>query len=196
MKKRLKDIAEFRVGYQFRGRVKPDPAGTVRVIQIKDIDADLRIRVSDLVPVTIERPEPYLTQPGDVLFLSRGHRLYAVVVPEVGPNTIATGYFFILRPNSRIVLPEYLAWSMNQPEFQESLRPFHRGTHMPMLSRGDAEDLRIHVPPLDVQRRILELNELLDEERRLSAAIQERRGRLVQAVCRKLMNEQRTPKDD
>ncbi len=189
MKKRLKDIAELRIGYQFRGKVKPDPAGMVRVIQIKDIDADQRIRVADLVVVAIERPGPYLTEPGDVLFLGRGHRLYAVVVPEVQPNTIATGYFFILRPNVRVVRSEYLAWSMNQPEFQESLRPFHRGTHMPMVSRTDVEDLRIHLPPLDVQRRILKLHDLLDEERRLSAAIQERRSLLVQAVSRKLMVE-------
>ena len=67
MKKRLLDIAEFRMGYQFRGKVKPDPAGTVRVVQIKDIDPDLRIRVADLVTVTLDRPEPYLVQVGDCL---------------------------------------------------------------------------------------------------------------------------------
>lgn len=196
MKKRLKDIADFRVGYQFRGRVKPDPAGTVRVIQIKDIDPDSGRLVGDPVAVNIDRPESYLTAPGDVLFLSRGHRLYAVVVPEVEANTIATGYFFILRPNTRVALPEYLAWSMNQPDFQESLRPFLRGTHMPMISKADTENLRIHVPSLEIQRRILRLNQLLDEERRLSAAIHERRGRLVQAVSHKLMLEQPTDEDD
>ena len=109
MKKRLIDIAEFRTGYQFREKVKPDPAGTVRVVQIKDIDPDLRIRVADLVTVSLDRPEPYLVQAGDVLFLGRGHRLYAVLVPEVEPNTIATSYFFILRTNPLAVLPAYLA---------------------------------------------------------------------------------------
>lgn len=196
MKKRLKDIADFRCGYQFRGRVKPNPAGTVRVIQIKDIDPDLGRLLGEPATVAIDRPEPYLTEPGDVLFLSRGHRLYAVVVPEVEPNTIATGYFFILRPNSHVVLSEYLAWSMNQPHFQETLRPFLRGTHMPMISKADTENLRIHVPSLEIQRRILRLNQLLDEEHRLSLAIHERRGRLVQAVSRKLMLEQPTDEDD
>ena len=102
MKKRLKDIADFRIGYQFRGKVKPDPAGTVRVIQIKDIMPDLQIRLNELETVTIERLEPHRVQQGDVLFLSRGHRLYAVVLPAVEPNTIATGYFFVLPedPNS------------------------------------------------------------------------------------------------
>ncbi|MDS4040941.1 MAG: restriction endonuclease subunit S [Candidatus Competibacter sp.] len=189
MKKRLLDIAEFRMGYQFRGKVKPDPAGTVRVVQIKDIDSDLRIRVADLVTVTLDRPEPYRIQVGDVLFLGRGHRLYAVLVPEVEPNTIATGYFFILRPNPRAVLPAYLAWSLNQPDFQESLRPFHRGSHVPMVSRTDVEELRIEAPPLDVQQRILTLNGLLDRERRLCAAILEKRRLLAWAVSRKLMRE-------
>lgn len=190
MKKRLKDIADFGIGYQFRGKVKPNPKGAVRVVQIKDIDNDLRIRVDDLVSVNVERPEPYLTQQGDVLFLSRGHRLYAVVVPEVMPNTIATGYFFILRPRDRLVLPEYLAWSMNEPAFQESLRPYLRGSHMPMVSRADVEDLRIHLPPLAVQERIIDLQRLFDRERELTTAIQQKREALLHAVSGKLMTGQ------
>ena len=197
MKKRLKDIADFRIGYQFRGRVNPDPVGTVRVIQIKDIDsADLQIRLTDLATVTIDRPEPHLIRQGDVLFLSRGHRLYAVVVPDVEPNTIATGYFFVLRPNAHAVRPEYLAWSINQPEFQEALRPFRRGSHMPMVSRADVENLQIQLPSLEIQRRILKLNELLNEDRRLSAAIQERQNLIVQAVSRKLICGQLTTEDN
>jgi len=188
MKKKLGDVADFRHGYQFRGKVTPDPAGGVRVVQIKDIDADLRIRVGELTPISLDRPDPYMTRSGDVLFLNRGHRLYPVVVPEVGANTIATGYFFILRPNPRVILPEYLAWALSQSDFQESLRPYLRGSHIPMVSRTDVEDVRIEVPPLEVQRQILMLNSLLEEERRLSAAIQEKRSRLVQAVSRTLMH--------
>jgi restriction endonuclease S subunit len=196
MKKRLKDIAEFRVGYLFRGRVNSEPTGAVRVVQIKDVDAERSINVEGLDRVTIDKPDPYLIQQNDVLFLSRGHRLYPVVVPEVKPNTIATGYFLILRPKSRVVLAEYLAWSLMQADFQESLRPFHRGSHMPMVSRTDVENLRIPVPPLELQRRILTLNKLLDEERRLFAAVQDKRRLLVQAVSRKLMLEPKTERDD
>jgi restriction endonuclease S subunit len=134
-----------------------------------------------------------MTRQGDVLFLSRGHRLYSVVVPEIDPNTIATGYFFILRPKQQVVLPEFLAWSMNQPDFHERLRPFHRGSHMPMIAKTDVENIQIDVPPMDVQQRILALNGLLDEERRLSASILEKRTALIQSVLWKLM---RTNKDN
>jgi len=196
MKKRLKDIADFRIGYQFRGKVKPDPMGTVRVIQIKDITPDLQIRLNELETVTVERLEPHLVQQGDVLFLSRGHRLYAVVVPAVVPNTIATGYFFVLRPKTQAVLPEYLAWTINQPDFQEALRPLRRGSHMPMVSRSDVENLQVQLPPLEVQRQLIRLNDLFAEDRRLSAAIQERHNLLVQAVSRKLICGQLTNKDN
>jgi hypothetical protein len=187
MKRRLKDIVELRIGYQFRGKVESDPTGPIPVIQIKDIDASLQIRASAMDRVEIEQPEPYQVREGDVLFLARGHRLYAAVVPEVEPGTIATSYFLILRPKDGLVSAEFLAWSMNQPEFQRSLRPFHRGSHMPVITRREVEHLRIHVPPLDVQRRILRLNELLKKERRLTTAIQERQSLLVRAVSRKLL---------
>lgn len=187
MKRQLREIADFRVGYQFRGKVESVPTGTVHVVQIKDIEADLRIRAAELVTVHLDRPDPYLIQAGDVLFLSRGRHLYSVVVPEVEPNTIATGYFFILKPKAHAVLPEYLAWSLNQPDFQESLRPFHRGSHIPMVSRTDVENLRIEVPQLDVQRQILTLNELQCREGQLFAAIQSKRSLLVQAVSQRLM---------
>ena len=130
MRYRLRDIADFRTGYQFRGRVQPEPRGNARVIQIKDVEAHGKISIADLTSVNVDRPQPYLVQRDDVLFLSRGFRLYAVIVPEVGKNTIATGYFFIIRPRPDLIVPEYLAWAMNEPDFQESLRPY-----VPSLNR-------------------------------------------------------------
>jgi hypothetical protein len=189
MKIRLRDVVELRTGYLFRGKVRPNPKGTVRVVQIKDVDAERRINVAGLDRVTIDKPELYLIEPGDVLFLSRGHRLYGTVVPQVKPNTIATGYFFIMRPKSAAVFPEYLAWTLNQASFQESLKPFHRGSHIPMVSRTDVENLKIELPPVEVQRRVMTLNELVDRERHLMTAIQEKRATVVQAVSRKLILE-------
>src|SRR5260370_34993004 len=100
---------------------------------------------------------------------------------------MVNGFFVVQRTNGGLVLREYLEWSMNQNDFQESIRPYIRGSHMPMISRAHVEDLKIPLPQLDVQRQILKLNDLLDEERRLSAAIQKRRALIMHAVSRKLM---------
>lgn len=196
MNKSLRDIADIRLGYQFRGKVIPDPTAEVKVVQIKDIDADLKIRLHDLDSVNINRPEPYLIQSGDVLFLSRGHRLFAAVVPPVQQNTIATGYFFILRPKPELMLPEYLAWCLNQPNFQDSLKPFMRGTHIPMVSRTDVGALPLHVPPLTVQHQILAVNKLSEEEVRLFEKLRQKRHQLVHAILRKLIYDSTNTRED
>src|SRR2546423_12829470 len=102
MKAKLSDIAEIRSGYQFREKVEHDPDGWVPVIQIRDLTDDFRLRTEDLIRVSMERTEPYLVGQGDVLFLARGHRLGAAAVTEPLVGTIATGYFFILRPSGRV----------------------------------------------------------------------------------------------
>jgi restriction endonuclease S subunit len=182
MNRRIASLVEVRVGYQFRGKVVPDPGGNVRVIQIKDIDANRRVRLDDLVRVQLDRPDSYRTQAGDILFLARGHRQYAVVLADPIEDAVATGYFYILRPKSSKVLPEYLAWCINQDEFQDAMRPFAQGTHMPLVSRADFQELAVPIPSLETQGRIVRLDELLAEERRLMAEIQARRAALVHAA--------------
>lgn len=189
---RLIDVAEIRTGYQFRGKVVPSDDANVAVIQIKDVDEHQCIDTSDLVPVKVENPEPYLVSQGDVLFLSRGHRLCAVLVTDLVRDTIATGYFFIIRPKIGVIRPSFLTWTINQPDFQESMRPFVRGSHIPMVSKLNFQDIIIRVPSLDFQDRIMTLQSLCEREKRLSAAIQEKRQVLVQAVSHKLISGQLT----
>jgi restriction endonuclease S subunit len=188
MKKRIRDIAEICTGYQFRGKVEAAEESNVAVIQIKDIDDRLKLRVEGLLPVRVDNPEPYLVSQGDVLFLSRGHRQYATVVSDAVTNqTIATGFFFIVHPHERQVRSDFLAWSINQPDFQDALRPFTRGSHMPIVSKADFQDLTILLPSLAVQDRILALQRLLDRERELTAVLQQKRGELVRGVSRELL---------
>lgn len=181
MKARIRTIADIRTGYQFRGSIQPDPAGAVRVIQIKDIAGDGTIQQDGLVPVKLARPEPYLAHQGDVLFLARGYRLNATAVTQPIANTIVTGYFFILRPNGK-VMPRYLAWFINQPDFQQRMRTFIQGTHQPMVAKADFQEMKIEVPSLDLQDKIVRLHDLMEEERRLVANIEEKRAKLVQAI--------------
>ena len=100
-------------------------------------------------------------------------------------NTVATGYFFVLRPSKGNVRPEYLAWCINQVEFQEAMRPLVRGSHMPLVSKVDFRDLQIRVPPLAVQDKIVKLNELLQRETRLLGELQKKRASLIHAVSQR-----------
>lgn len=205
MKQRIRDIAEIRSGYQFRGKVEAssdDP--NVAVIQIKDLSDRLgafpggrvEIQLADLVQVRLENPEAHFVQQGDVLFLSRGHRQVASVISEPVTSTIATGYFFVLRPDTRKVRPAFLTWYINQPDFQELLRPLSRGTHMPLISKADFQELPVTMPPLAVQDGILELQNLVERERELTAVLLQRRGALAQAISQELLSGRLEQKDN
>lgn len=194
MKKKLKELVmgEVRAGYQFRGKVTAREDSNVSVIQIKDVDEHYFIHTSRLLKVRVDRPEGYLVQENDILFLSRGSRHYAAVLTTAVMNTIATGYFFILRPKTSVIEPRFLAWSINQPDFQEALRPFIRGTNIPIVSKTDFQGMIINVPPLLVQNRIMEIQTLLGREKQLSAAIQAKRQQLAQAISHQLITGQLT----
>lgn len=190
MKVRIKDIADIRSGHQFREKIDTDEDADTSVIQIKDIDQAGRLNTDNLDRVNVTKPDVHSVSMGDVLFLSRGARPFAIFVNERLRNTIATSYFFILRPDPNKTRPDFLAWSINQPEFQDSLRSRIRGTHMRIISKSDFQDLEIELPPLSVQESVMRLQRLLDEELELANAIQEKRRKMVQAIARKLITGQ------
>ena len=189
MKQRIKDLAELQIGFQFRRKVDPDPESPYRVIQIKDFDENGR-----LIPEAIERypvdgsPSRYILRPGDVLYLSRGLRQFAYPVTEDLADTLASGYFFILR-RLKHVLPEYLAWAINQPPTQQKLHTAARqGSHMPYVSREAFEALEIDAPVLEVQEKIVKLHELSRHEQDLMRRIAARRAVLIELATRRAIH--------
>ncbi len=184
MKRRIAEIAEVRAGYPFRGRVVPDPGGNARVVQIRDLDDAGRIRIDQLVRVKAANLDNYRFRPGDVLFLARGERRFAIPIPhQAGDDLIAAAYFFVLRPG-RDVDAAYLTWAVNQPDFQESMRAFVKGSTLPQITKADLLDVPIDVPPLATQRQIVAVHELMERERLLAGELREKRSALLRAAAR------------
>lgn len=175
------------MGYQFRGKVEPDPMGTHRVIQIRDFDDGLNLQVAGLYAVTPKGdPTRYAVSQGDVLFLSRGHRNYAMPIRDILENTIAASYFFILRIKTKRVLPEYLAWYINQAPAQEYLHIMARqGTHMPLIPLSAFGDLEVELPGMGTQKTIVEIGRLLEKEKELIKELQEKRSQFIKSICLK-----------
>jgi hypothetical protein len=181
-KKSLKELGDIQIGYQHREKVSPlnrTEDGTHRIVQIKDLDLDGKYRAEvlsagGLAPYVWLKglswvtpkgdADRYQVKRGDVLFLSRGQRAFAIPVLESIENTIASYYFYILRPDNERVLPEYLAWFINQPSSQLYLESHQVGSHMKMVSKQAFEELEIAIPPLATQRVIVELERLRQKE--------------------------------
>lgn len=202
MRRRIDDLVDIQLGYQFRERLTMASDGTHQVIQVKDIDQfnDHRLVPSSLYRVTPKRDaEKYVVTNGDVLFLSKGRRNSATLVdglvenmPWIRPDgtqgtvhmpAIAAGYFFILRPRTDNLLPDYLAWAINAPPAQAYLQSVAGGSAMPFVTKQAFADLEIDVPSLERQRIIVELHRLARREHNLYGRLAELKASLIAEIC-------------
>ena len=189
MKAHITDIADINIGYQFRAKIEPTDDGTHSVIQIRDFDDNRSLRPDNLMRVKIDKPvEQFHIKKGDVLFLSRGHRNWAApIVADLRGDAIAVSHFFVIRINKADVMPEYVAWYINQAPAQEFLHMNARhGTHMPLISLSAFKGIEVEVPSIDKQKTIVELSRLLEKEKQLLAELQDKRTRMINAVCLKV----------
>ncbi|HTV48650.1 MAG TPA: restriction endonuclease subunit S [Phycisphaerae bacterium] len=181
---KLKSLASIQAGYQFRRRIEPSEDGNASVIQVNDLKENHDLKSRRLARVKLAKgTESYRVQDGDVLFLSRGHKLFATAIANPPPDAIVPNYFYIIRPKTEYVLPEYLAWYINQPKTQSHLAPVRAGTYMPIVAKSDFSELEIEVPPIPVQRIIVALAELARRELSLLHNLQESRQQLIEQLC-------------
>ena len=180
----LPNICEIRSGYTERGRLEVAQSGGVLAIQLGDVSPEGGVQVEHLTRLQIEvPPDRYFVRAGDVLFRSRGEKTTAAAIPQEFPEAaLALLPLIVLRPQHGSLLPEYLAWAINQAPAQRHLEASARGTSMRMIPRSAFDDLNIDVPDLHAQRLIVETAELAGRERELASEIADKRHQLVHAA--------------
>lgn len=178
---RLGEVAEVRMGYPFRSRVKPDPAGNVVVIQMKDIDEQNNLHADEATRVSLAgRFDRHLLLRGDLIFRSRGANNSAALVGVDLGNAVLASPLILIR--AREVLPAYLQWFINSQKTQTMLTSLAVGTSVMMISTDILKDLEVAVPSLIDQRRIAEIASLSLREDVLMAHLAEQRRRLTERV--------------
>lgn len=185
MKVPLRKVVEAQMGYQARGRIEHDPNGQYHVLQMSDLDDDGCVKdVSKMIRVmpNVEGPGRYAVCDDSVVFQARGNRNRAFVLRGVPPDTLASNHFYILRIKPSMVLLRFLAWSVNQPSAQAHLSGRAQGTTMMLVPKDAFESLEIDVPPLEVQRAIVELAALRQRERGLVENLERKRDTLIRAL--------------
>lgn len=187
MRKSLHSLADIRSGHTFRGRIPEDPRGEVRFVQIKDIKGQTQLQ-SEHLPRTHWQgaAEPPLLSACDILLPARGEYYDAVVVDGAAP-VVATSQFWVLTPRSRSIGSDYLAWYLNRPEARSYFLTHRTGTGIPMLSKNALGELPVPVPALEIQRRILALQQLWERERELTEQLLHNRKRMLAGIFQHLL---------
>lgn len=184
------DIADVQSGHPFRGSVPEVPTGNGYALQMRDLNTDGSVTWSGLVRTSVEgRREPDWLVPGDVVFVARGQRTYAVCLSEVPVPAVCSQYFFLLRTKGLQLLPEFLAWQINSAPCQRYLAKNAEGSDQLSIRRAVLENVPIAVPRLEDQRRIVALHQAAIAERRLLEQLIHNRERQLEAVAFDLFSE-------
>lgn len=181
---RLAAVCDVHSGYTARGRLEPQLEGGVPALQLRDVSTD-----SEALPPSFQRyelgklAEHYFVRGGEVVFRSRGEPNAAVAIRDTLPEPIVVIVpLVIIRPDRNKLLPEYLAWAINQPDAQRRLGTEAQGTSLRMIPMTVLENLVIPVPDLRTQSRIVELAALARHEGRLLHQLATRREDLVTSI--------------
>ena len=80
--------------------------------------------------------------------------------------------------------PPRLSRLGHQPEWVSGAdAPLVRGSHIPLITKTDFGGLTLDVPPLETQQLIETIDSLHQRENTLVQLIQQKRSRLIDAVC-------------
>lgn len=181
-------IAAISAGYPFRGKIDELPEGEVSVIQMRNADPASGIDWQNLSRVKLPRAsEKAFLAKGDIILSTRGGRNIAYCIEERQERVVCSPHFFVIRAKRRTILPEFLAWQMNQKPAQDHFVAGATGSYILNLKREVVEQLRIVVPPLAEQYHIVEFERAAKAERALLTRLIENRTIEMTAIATRLV---------
>lgn len=177
MKTLIKDITNIQTGLF----AKPTGIGELVYLQSKHFDEFGQLHSvlhPDLPAEGIS--EKHLLKDGDVLFAAKGTKNFAAVFENHNEPSVASTSFFVIRPTYNKVLPQFLAWFLNNHTTQTLLKGQAIGTSIPSISKQVLENLEITIPSIETQQAILQITKLRNREKSLKQKIETLREKQIQ----------------
>lgn len=101
----------------------------------------------------------------------------ASVVPDINIPVVCSPHFFIIDLKDREdVLPEFIAWQLNQTQLQKYFQQSAEGSVHMSIRKAVLEQAQIVIPPIEKQMIIVEVvSRVLKEKKALEKLIELRR---------------------
>jgi restriction endonuclease S subunit len=180
----IQEIADIRFGLY----VQPDSSGDVAYLQLRQFNDEGRLlsRANDFINIT-NKTEAHLLTDGDVLFVGKGNRLFSWCYRVTEGSAIASSIFFVLRPDLKIIHPEYMAAFLNAPQSKAAFQQLGSGTNIFSIRKSELGAFQIPIPPMQQQKRIAALAELHQQEIDLAQQLMLQKQHLYTAIISKLI---------
>lgn len=161
-------MCDIRTGYQ---GIR-NPGETYQLINLTNLDVSGSIDFNNIKTFsTTQMDEKYLLKKGEILFKKSQSSQYAAGVFNEGPkNLVPSIHFFILSINENskdIVIPEYVAWYLGEDVVRKYFHSVAAGMVTATIKKSDLAALEIVIPPINVQRKLIEIQRLALEERKM-----------------------------
>lgn len=124
------------------------------------IEPDLRKTVSE---ATAQRLSSYIMRAGDIVIGRRGEMGRCAIVTDVENGWLCGTGSFVIKPSDRCDA-RYLVRLLRSESCKSRLEKIAGGAVMPNLSNTDLGNFPILLPPIDVQKAILEAIDALHKE--------------------------------
>jgi type I restriction enzyme S subunit len=137
-----------------------DPMGSVRLIQLADIGDGFFVNKSQrfMNVESVERLNCTYLQNGDVLIARMPDPLgRACIFPDIGQHAVTAVDVFVWRPDRELAGADtrWLMHTINSPAVRAEILSEAGGTTRQRVAGGKLKQLRLPVPPIPEQRRIV-----------------------------------------
>jgi restriction endonuclease S subunit len=178
MRKKIQNIATIRSG----AYIKEVPDGNVCYLQVNNFS---RIENKFLLPKpTLElnnKTENHLLMEGDIVFAAKGTSNFCAVFHEEMGKVVASSSFLVVKVIDRtIIMPDYLCWILNREDTHTFFKVNAIGSSIPSIGKTLLEDYEISIPSIQVQKKVVEVSLLQQQEQRLYGQISSLRNKLTQ----------------
>lgn len=170
---RLGDIAAVRSGLVLaRKQSKGGPSYKYPLLNLRAVQNDgyLNTEVLEIFHASERLNPEYLTHTGDlVVRLSIPYT--AVLISGHEEGMVIPSSFAIIRVDHRHILPGYLFWLLNTPKVRQQIYENTTGNMLGGVKPSFFNDFIVDPLPLEMQQRVVKLNEAARREVRLLAEL-------------------------
>lgn len=185
MKMKLNQISEVNFG----SVIKTGSKGRIPCLQVANIstDGDLDFDKTYYVVGKIGG-DHFLLPSNSIVLPAKGQKFSSALIHEEQSNTfVASSSLFVIQINTSSIIPEYLHWYLNRTKIKSRLESLSTGSNISSLSIKELRNLKVEVPGLDIQRKIVELKKMQEKELVLIQRLGQKRKKLIEAITKELI---------
>ena len=185
MQKKVQNIATIRSGAYIKG----EPEGEVCYLQVNDYNkTENRFFLPKPSLELNAKTQKHLLLEGDIVLAAKGTSNFCVVFHEEMGKAVASSSFLVISIiDNSIISPDYLCWFLNREDTLAFFKANAVGSAMPSISKTLIEEYEISIPHIQIQKKIVEISRLQQQEQWLYRRISVLRSHLTQQQLIKII---------